>query len=63
MRMFRQLVGTARPAMVIASNGICLGGRSVNYLKAVLNILFVGYQGSRYAGSAYREMRPERRLC
>lgn len=43
------LASTARPAIVIAGNGMCSGGRIVNYLKAMLgdprhHVLFVGYQ-------------------
>ena len=43
------LKSTGRPAIVIAGNGICSGGRIVNYLKAMLGdprheVLFVGCQ-------------------
>nr|WP_314876152.1 MBL fold metallo-hydrolase [uncultured Pseudomonas sp.] len=43
------LKSTGRPAIVIAGNGMCSGGRIVNYLKAMLGdprheVLFVGYQ-------------------
>jgi len=43
------LTQTARPALIIAGNGMCSGGRIVNYLKAMLHdprhdVLFVGYQ-------------------
>ncbi|WP_410481553.1 MBL fold metallo-hydrolase RNA specificity domain-containing protein [Pseudomonas plecoglossicida] len=43
------LKSTGRPAIVIAGNGMCSGGRIVNYLKAMLGdtrheVMFVGYQ-------------------
>ncbi len=43
------LKSTGRPAIVIAGNGMCTGGRIVNYLKAMLGdprheVIFVGYQ-------------------
>ncbi|MBA6133697.1 MULTISPECIES: MBL fold metallo-hydrolase RNA specificity domain-containing protein [Pseudomonas] len=43
------LSSTGRPAIVIAGNGMCSGGRIVNYLKAMLGdrrheVMFVGYQ-------------------
>lgn len=43
------LKSTGRPAIVIAGNGMCSGGRIVNYLKAMLGdprheLVFVGYQ-------------------
>lgn len=51
MRMVQHLARSARPAIVIAGNGMCSGGRIVNYLKAMLgdtrhNVLFVGYQAA-----------------
>ncbi len=53
--MVRHLTSTARPAIVIAGNGMCSGGRIVNYLKAMLgdkrhNVLFVGYQANGTPG-------------
>ncbi|SDH17574.1 metallo-beta-lactamase family protein [Pseudomonas benzenivorans] len=53
--MVRHLVETARPAIVIAANGMCSGGRIANYLKAMLhdsrhNVLFVGYQAQGTPG-------------
>ncbi|MFP3499932.1 MBL fold metallo-hydrolase, partial [Pseudomonas sp. SIMBA_059] len=41
------LKSTRRPAIVLAGNGMCSGGRIVNYLKAMLEdprheVLFVG---------------------
>ncbi|NWL79051.1 MBL fold hydrolase [Pseudomonas taiwanensis] len=55
LRMVRHLASTARPAIVIAGNGMCSGGRIVNYLKAMLgdkrhNVLFVGYQANGTPG-------------
>ncbi|AIR89958.1 MBL fold metallo-hydrolase RNA specificity domain-containing protein [Pseudomonas cremoricolorata] len=43
------LKSTGRPAIVIAGNGMCSGGRIVNYLKAMLEdsrheVMFVGHQ-------------------
>ncbi|WP_417447169.1 MBL fold metallo-hydrolase RNA specificity domain-containing protein [Kangiella sp.] len=44
-----------RPAIVIAASGMCVGGRIVNYLKALLgdarnDVLFVGYQAAGTPG-------------
>ena len=55
MRIVEHLTETARPAIVIAGNGMCSGGRIVNYLKAMLgdarhNVVFVGYQGKGTPG-------------
>lgn len=49
------LKSTGRPAFVIAGNGMCSGGRIVNYLKAMLGdprheVLFVGYQAKGAPG-------------
>jgi metallo-beta-lactamase family protein len=57
MRMVQHLARTARPAIVIAGNGMCSSGRIVNYLKAMLedsrhNVLFVGYQAAGTPGRA-----------
>ncbi|MBF6616227.1 MAG: MBL fold metallo-hydrolase [Candidimonas sp.] len=57
MHMVQHLARTARPAIVIAGNGMCSGGRIVNYLKAMLgdarhNVLFVGYQAAGTPGWA-----------
>lgn len=57
MRMVQHLARTARPAIVIAGNGMCSSGRIVNYLKAMLgdqrhNVLFVGYQAAGTPGQA-----------
>ncbi|HDS1818557.1 TPA: MBL fold metallo-hydrolase [Pseudomonas putida] len=51
------LKSTARPAIVIAGNGMCSGGRIVNYLKAMLGdsrheVIFVGYQAKGTPGAA-----------
>ncbi len=50
------LASTGRPAIVIAGNGMCSGGRIVNYLKAMLGdsrhqVLFVGYQARGTPGA------------
>jgi metallo-beta-lactamase family protein len=55
LRIVERLTATARPAIVIAGNGMCSGGRIVNYLKAMLgdprhNVVFVGYQGQGTPG-------------
>ncbi|WP_120995200.1 MBL fold metallo-hydrolase [Stutzerimonas urumqiensis] len=55
MRIVAHLAATARPAIVIAGNGMCSGGRIVNYLKAMLgdprhHVVFVGYQGNGTPG-------------
>ncbi|WP_404436809.1 MBL fold metallo-hydrolase RNA specificity domain-containing protein [Stutzerimonas chloritidismutans] len=55
LRMVNHLARTARPAIVIAGNGMCSSGRIVNYLKAMLNdtrhnVLFVGYQAGGTPG-------------
>ncbi|WP_444816158.1 MBL fold metallo-hydrolase RNA specificity domain-containing protein, partial [Stutzerimonas frequens] len=55
MRIVEHLAQTARPAIVIAGNGMCSGGHIVNYLKAMLgdprhNVVFVGYQGKGTPG-------------
>ncbi|WP_214347056.1 MBL fold metallo-hydrolase RNA specificity domain-containing protein [Pseudomonas congelans] len=57
LRTVNYLASTARPAIVIAGNGMCAGGRIVNYLKAMLgdarhNVVFVGYQGKGTPGEA-----------
>lgn len=50
------LKSTGRPAIVIAGNGMCSGGRIVNYLKAMLGdprheVVFVGFQVSNSPGA------------
>ncbi|MEN5143105.1 MBL fold metallo-hydrolase [Pseudomonas juntendi] len=50
------LKSTGRPAIVIAGNGMCSGGRIVNYLKAMLGdprheVMFVGYQAKGTPGA------------
>lgn len=57
LAMVRHLADTARPAIVIAGNGMCSSGRIVNYLKAMLHdprhdVLFVGYQAQGTPGRA-----------
>ena len=58
------LTQTARPAIVIAGNGMCSGGRIVNYLKAMLHdprhdVLFVGYQARGTTGQAIQQYGPK----
>ena len=58
------LTQTARSALVIAGNGMCSGGRIVNYLKAMLgdkrhNVLFVGYQAKGTPGHAIQTYGPK----
>ncbi|WP_426150116.1 MBL fold metallo-hydrolase [Pseudomonas sp. DC3000-4b1] len=55
-RVVNYLASTLRPAIVIAGNGMCSGGRIVNYLKAMLrhprhNVLFSGYQAQGTPGA------------
>lgn len=54
--MVNYLKSTGRPAIVIAGNGMCSGGRIVNYLKAMLGdprheVMFVGYQAKGSPGA------------
>ena len=61
--MVQHLTRTVRPAIVIAGNGMCSGGRIVNYLKAMLgdprhNVLFVGYQARGTPGAAIQTYGP-----
>ncbi|WP_439888873.1 MBL fold metallo-hydrolase RNA specificity domain-containing protein [Pseudomonas sp. MBLB4123] len=63
LAMVRQLTETARPAIVIAGNGMCSSGRIVNYLKSMLhdprhNVLFVGYQAQGTPGRAIQAYGP-----
>ncbi len=62
--MVQHLARTARPAIVIAGNGMCSSGRIVNYLKAMLgdsrhNVLFVGYQAAGTPGRAIQTFGPQ----
>jgi len=62
--VLNHLTQTARPAIVIAGNGMCSGGRIVNYLKAMLgdkrhNVLFVGYQAKGTPGHAIQTYGPK----
>ncbi|HEX8592555.1 MAG TPA: MBL fold metallo-hydrolase [Pseudomonas sp.] len=64
LQIVNYLASTRRPAIVIAGNGMCTGGRIVNYLKAMLeddrhNIVFVGYQVSGTPGAAIQKYGPE----
>lgn len=61
--MVRHLTETARPAIVIAGNGMCSSGRIVNYLKSMQhdprrNVLFVGYQAQGTQGRAIQAYGP-----
>ncbi len=63
LRMVEYLARSARPAIVIAGNGMCSSGRIVNYLKAMLgdkrhNVLFVGYQAAGTPGQAIQTYGP-----
>lgn len=62
--VLNHLTQTARPAIVIAGNGMCSGGRIVNYLKAMLHdprhdVLFVGYQAQGTPGHAIQQHGPK----
>lgn len=64
LRVVEHLAATARPAIVIAGNGMCSGGRIVNYLKAMLgdprhHVLFLGYQGKGTPGRDIQTYGPE----
>ncbi|AHL76135.1 metallo-beta-lactamase [Stutzerimonas stutzeri] len=64
LRMVQHLARTARPAIVVAGNGMCSSGRIVNYLKAMLsdsrhNVLFVGYQAAGTPGRAIQSYGPQ----
>lgn len=63
VRMVQHLARTARPAIVIAGNGMCSSGRIVNYLNAMLgdsrhNVLFVGYQAAGTPGRSIQTYGP-----
>lgn len=63
LRMVQHLARNARPAIVIAGNGMCSSGRIVNYLKAMLgdsrhNVLFVGYLAAGTPGRAIQAHGP-----
>jgi metallo-beta-lactamase family protein len=62
--VLNHLTQTARPVIVIAGNGMCSGGRIVNYLKAMLHdprhdVLFVGYQAQGTPGYAIQQHGPK----
>ncbi|XXF10699.1 MBL fold metallo-hydrolase [Pseudomonas sp. D2-3] len=62
-RILNHLASSARPAIVIAGNGMCSSGRIVNYLKAMLgdprnDVLFVGYQARGTPGHAIQRFGP-----
>lgn len=63
-KILNHLVSSARPAIVIAGNGMCSSGRIVNYLKAMLgdprhDVLFVGYQARGTPGHAIQRFGPQ----
>jgi metallo-beta-lactamase family protein len=63
LRTVDYLARSARPAVVIAAGGMCVGGRVVNYLKAMLgdprhDVLFVGYQAAGTPGRAIQRHGP-----
>ena len=62
-KILNHLTSSARPAIVIAGNGMCSSGRIVNYLKAMLgdpghDVLFVGYQARGTPGHAIQRFGP-----
>lgn len=64
-RVLSYLAHNARPAIVIAGNGMCSSGRIVNYLKAMLgdsrhNVLFVGYQARGTPGHTIQRFGPRK---
>lgn len=57
LRTVKYLKKTGRPALVLASSGMCEGGRIVNYLKHLLpdprhDVLFLGYQARGTLGES-----------
>ncbi|TRO10084.1 MBL fold metallo-hydrolase [Ectopseudomonas mendocina] len=61
--MLNRLAHTGQPAIVIAGNGMCSGGRIINYLKGMLhdprhNVLFVGYQAEGTPGRQIQQYGP-----
>ncbi|TBU86370.1 MBL fold metallo-hydrolase RNA specificity domain-containing protein [Phytopseudomonas dryadis] len=63
-KILTYLARSARPAIVIAGNGMCSSGRIVNYLKAMLgdprhDVLFVGYQARGTPGHAIQRFGPQ----
>lgn len=64
LRMLHHLTRSARPAVVIASSGMCQSGRIVNYLKQMLNdprhaVVFVGYQAAGTPGRQIQHYGPQ----
>lgn len=63
LQVVNYLSSTGRPAIVIAGNGMCSGGRIVNYLKAMLgqsrhNVIFIGYQAKGTPGASIQKHGP-----
>ena len=57
----KYLAKNKRPSIVIATSGMCNGGRIMNYLKAMLDdkrhdVLFVGYQAKGTIGRTNKSM-------
>ena len=64
LRTIDYLKQSGRPAIVIATSGMCSGGRIVNYLKALIedprtDILFVGYQAKGTIGRKIQKYGPQ----
>ena len=62
-KILNHLARSARPAIVIAGNGMCSSGRIVNYLKAMLgdprhDVLFGGYQARGTPGHTIQRFGP-----
>ena len=63
LQVVNYLASTGRPAIVIAGNGMCSGGRIVNYLKTMLgdsrhNVVFIGYQAPGTPGATIQNYGP-----
>ena len=63
-KFVEHLVKTRRPAIVLAVSGMAVGGRIVNYLKAMIedprhDVLFVGYQAAGTPGHAIQKYGPK----
>ena len=59
----KYLIRSGRPCIVIASAGMCTGGRIVNYIKELIgdpatDMLFIGYQADGTAGRAIQKYGP-----
>jgi metallo-beta-lactamase family protein len=59
-RLVNRLATTGEPAIVIAASGMCMGGRVMDYLKALLpdartDVIFTGYQASGTLGHSLQQ--------